>query len=259
MLEDLLDRLGEADGSGVRIAIVDTGVEADHPWVGGKLRASYFVEDGTVPRVLAGRPLDVCGHGTAAAGQVRRIAPGADLVSVRVLAEDRSGTSEALVAALSWLTTQEVNLVNLSLSTMRLGLAFRIGQAVDALHARDIACVCAQGYHKTGHDYPTSFASTIGVTYGEMEAADLAFRPHSLVEFAACGVEVETAWVGGATRRVTGSSYGAPLVSALCARLLQLRPSLTPYELKTLLKAYAQRRAEGWRQPWMAAAEKAPK
>ncbi len=261
MIDPLLDQMGKTDGSGIRIAIVDTGVEAAHPWVGGKLGASYFVEDGQSaqpPRVLPGPALDVCGHGTAAAGQVRRIAPGAELISVRVLSEDRSGTSEALVAALSWLTTQEVHLVNLSLSTMRLGLAFRIGQAVDALAARNIACVCAQGYHKTGHDYPTSFASTIGVTYEEMAAADLVFRPQSLVEFAACGVEIETAWVGGITRRVTGSSYAAPLVSAMAARLLQLRPTLTPYELKSLLKAYAERRAEGWRETWMEKADQAP-
>lgn len=257
MLEDLLDQMGSADGRGVRVAIVDTGVDGAHPWVGGRLVESHFVEDnGTgLPRVLPGPALDVCGHGTAAAAQVRLLAPMAEIVSVRVLSEDRSGTSEALVAALSWLTTQEVNLVNLSLSTMRLGLAFRIGQAVDALHARNIACVCAQGYHKTGHDYPTSFASTIGVTYEELPAAGLFFRPHSLVEFAASGVDIDAAWLGGATRRVTGSSYAAPLVSALCARLLQLRPSLTPYELKTLLKAYAERRASGWNEPWMAAAD----
>lgn len=259
-MREQFDRLGGATGRGVRIAIVDTGVEADHPWVGGRLAASYFVEEGPggTPQVRSVEPRDVCGHGTAAAGQVRRLAPGADLISVRVLGDDRAGSSEALVAALAWLTTQDVHLVNLSLSTMRLGLAFRILQAVDALHARDIACVCAQGYHRSGQDYPTSFASTIGVTYDEMPAAGLVFRPGSLVEFAACGVDVEAAWLGGGTRRVTGSSYAAPLVSGLCARLLELDPGLTPYELKTLLKAYADRVSGGWAEGWMAAADRPP-
>ena len=259
-LSQLINRMGQATGRGVRIAIVDTGIEADHPWIGGRLTASYFVEDspGGSPIVHAVPAKDVCGHGTAAAGQARRLAPDAELISVRVLGDDRAGSSEALVAALAWLTTQDVHVVNLSLSTMRLGLAFRILQAVDALHARNIPCVCAQGYHRSGQDYPTSFASTLGVTYDEMPAASICFRPGSLVEFAAGGVDIEAAWLGKSTRRVTGSSYAAPLVSGLCARLLELNPDLTPYELKTLLKAYADRLTAGWAEGWMAAADRPP-
>ena len=78
---------GGTDGSGVRVAIIDSGVEPDHPAVGGRLRASMVVEvDGDDAAVIEDdTAVDVVGHGTACAGIVHAIAPGAELVSVRVL------------------------------------------------------------------------------------------------------------------------------------------------------------------------------
>lgn len=255
-----LDVLGSADGCGVRVAVIDTGVEHDHPWVGGRLVASHNVvtfEDGNAG-VEPCDPLDVCGHGTASAGQIRRLAPQCDLVSIRVLSETRQGSSEALVAALQWAATQDIHVVNLSLSTLRLALALRIGQAVDDLAARNVACICARGYQEDGRDYPTSFSSTVGVTYADLPLAAVRFRDHDLVEFEAAGVGTTVAWQHGGTRRVTGSSYATPLITGLAARLLQINPGLTPYELKTLLKAYAAKYAAGWNEPWMNAVEREP-
>jgi len=259
-VQGLLDAMDKADGGGVRIAIVDTGVEHNHPWIGGHLAESYAVktfDDGNTV-IDKCEPGDVCGHGTASAGQVRRIAPGCDLISIRVLSESREGSSEALVEALQWLHAQEVHVVNMSLSTLRLSLALRIGHAVDDLYAKGIACVCAKGYQAEGRDYPTSFGSTIGVTYAQANAAQLSARPNDLVEFEAAGVGQIVAWQHGSTRRVTGSSYATPLVTGLIARLLQLSPGLKPCELKSLLHAYAQRQANGWWQPWMDSADQIP-
>ena len=140
----------------------------------------------------------------------------------------------------------------------RLALALRIGQAVDDLYARNVCCVCAKGYQQDGRDYPTSFASTVGVTYAQLRTAQLQHRPSDLVEFAASGVGNTVAWQHGSTRRVTGSSYATPLVTALLARWLELDKTLTPYQLKTLLHAYATRQAAGWWQPWMEDAERTP-
>ncbi len=257
-LYSLLDAMAEHDGSGVRVAIIDTGVEHDHPWLGGKspsnLLASYGIkvfEDGRVD-IEPCQPLDVCGHGTASAGQVRRIAPGAQLISIRVLSESREGSSEALVAALQWLVERkDIHVVNMSLSTLRLSLALRIGQAVDELYARGVPCVCAKGYQQDGRDYPTSFGASIGVTYAALEPTELRYRPGDLVEFEAAGVDSIVAWHHGTTRKVTGSSYATPIVTGLVARLLSAEPSLSVFEIKSLLKAYAQRYATGWRAEWM--------
>lgn len=252
-LRKVLDEMADHDGTGVRIAIIDTGVDADHPRVGGKLVESYGIhsfEDGRVD-IEPCKPLDVCGHGTAAAGLVHSIAPGAEMISIRVLSETREGSSEALVSALQWVADKKIDIVNMSLSTLRLSLALRIGHAVDDLYAKHVPCVCAKGYQQEGKDYPTSFGASIGVTYGALEPAEVHYRSGDLVEFVASGVDRIVAWQKGSTRKVTGSSYATPIVSGLIARMRSARPDLTVFEIKTLLRAYTQRYAEGWRAQWM--------
>lgn len=252
-VNNILEALGEHDGSGVRVAVIDTGVEQDHPWVGGKLVESFGVkmfEDGRAD-IEPCAPMDVCGHGTAAAGQIRRVAPEAELISIRVLSESREGSSEALVSALQWVAKQNVDVVNMSLSTLRLALALRIGHAVDELYAKHVPCICAKGYQQDGRDYPTSFGASIGVTYDALEPAELRYRENDMVEFVAQGVDSVVAWQNGSTRKVTGSSYATPLVSGLVARMLSAKPGMSVFEIKTLLKAYSDRYAQGWREPWM--------
>ena len=248
MLE-LLDELATARGAGVRVAIVDSGVQADHPWVGGRLLASYQVVANDVVEQCPAQ--DVFGHGTACAGQIRRYAPDADLISVQVLGGNLKTNSQSLLTALRWLVTQEIHLINLSLSTMREQLALSMSHAVDDLYAQNIACVCARGYHRTGKAYPTNFSGTIGVTYKELHPGRIEFRPRDSTAFDAAGIKVKVAWNESGTREVDGSSFACPLVAGMAARLLSLRPTLTPYELKSLLKAYCDRQAEGWWEPWM--------
>ena len=256
----LLNELATADGAGVRVAIVDTGVEVDHPWVGGKLVASFGVstEEENAPRIVPVEPGDVRGHGTAAAGQVRRFAPNAELISVRILGQTLRANSQALIAALRWLLDQNVHVVNLSLSTMREQLALRIGQAVDDLYAGNVSCVCARGYHMSGRAYPTCFAGSIGVSYREAVMGRLVYRPGDLVEFEAAGVGLEVAWCDHQTRVVNGSSYACPLVTGLVARILSIEPNLAPFEVTTALKAFALRQADGWWEPWMDGVEHTP-
>jgi subtilisin family serine protease len=252
-MPDLLSELSRADGAGTRVAIVDSGVDPRHPWVGGRLAASYALNkrpDGEY-EVVDVEPQDVFGHGTAAAGQIRRFAPAAELISIRILGDTLQSTSRSLLAALRWLRDQPIGVVNLSLSTMRVQFALHLGHAVDDLYARGVACVCARGYHRTGRTYPTCFAGTIGVAHEELPAAGLQFRPNDLVEFNAAGGGLEVAWRNGQTRIVEGSSYACALVTGLAARMLSVRPELAPYELKGYLKAYALRQADGWWEDWM--------
>lgn len=159
--------------------------------------------------------------------------------------------SNCLLTALRWLTTQKVHLINLSLSTMREELALLMSHAVDDLYAQNVACVCARGYHLTGKAYPTNFAGTIGVTYKSLPQGRIEYRPKDHVAFDAAGIAVRVAWNEGGVREVEGSSFACPLVTGLSARFLSLRPTLTPYELQTLLKAYADRQAQGWWEDWM--------
>jgi len=255
---DILNKLGDKRGKGVRVAIVDSGVEASHPWVGGKIVESYAVsKEGDNYEVERTDGIDMIGHGTAVAGNIRRFAPEADLVSIQILGKSLRADSEALLEALRWLTEQEdIDVVNLSLSTMRVQLALRIGHAIDDLCANHVPCVCARGYHLTGRAYPTDFAGTVAVSYKEMRMAELQYRPKDSVQFDASGIDIEVAWRTegkdkGPTRIVQGSSYSCPIVTGLVARMLSVAPNLAPYEITSLLKTYAERQADGWWEPWM--------
>ncbi len=105
--------LAARTGRGVRVAVVDSGIHADHPHVGGV--------SGGVGIGLAGEltddHVDSLGHGTAVAAAIREKAPECELLSVRVFDRTLMATGQALVAAIEWSALQGVQLINLSLGT----------------------------------------------------------------------------------------------------------------------------------------------
>lgn len=89
-------------------------------------------------------------------------------------------------------------------------------------------------------EWPGFFTSVITVNMAittELEA--FYYRPGSLVEFAATGVDVNVAWKGGGRRTVCGSSYAAPRAAALLARLLAIHPQLPPAQAKAMMHQLA--------------------
>ena len=111
---------GDRSGRGVRVAVVDSGIDASHPLVGGV--ADYVAvvsdpgsDDGV--RLEAGEHIDLYGHGTACAAVIRSLAPQAELVSVRVLGASLKGSAAAFARGLEWCLENDVTIANLSLST----------------------------------------------------------------------------------------------------------------------------------------------
>ena len=97
----------------MKIAIVDSGVHADHPHVGGVAGGVGVTADG-----LTGDFLDRLGHGTAVAGAIReKIGADAELYSVKVFGPRLSASIDIIVRALEWCVEQRMDLVNLSLGT----------------------------------------------------------------------------------------------------------------------------------------------
>src|SRR4051812_5949757 len=102
---------GGATGRGVRVCVVDSGVEPDHPMV-GRLDGSWaMVEAGDRYTVEADDGGDACGHGTACAGIIRRTAPDCEVHSVRVLGRDAAGTGRMLLAGLRWAVEQNFDVI----------------------------------------------------------------------------------------------------------------------------------------------------
>jgi len=236
---------GGADGEGVRVAVVDSGVEATHPAVGEVAGAVAIRRDPASPDAATTTdetPQDVAGHGTASAGIIRAIAPRVELHSVRVLDEMLHGDGAVLAAALRWAIDNGMQVVNLSLSSRKREHYAVLHELVDTAYFRGMMVVCAIS-NVEAPSYPSSFASFASVFSVAAHAARhpfaLDFNPRPPVEIGAPGIDVEVPWRGGSTIRTSGNSYAAAHVSGLVARILSKHPGLAPFQMKTVLHAVA--------------------
>ena len=226
---------GGSTGNGVRVCVLDSGVESGHPLVGGVSRSVAVVrEDGAV-LVRDDDEGDLCGHGTACAGIVRALAPECEITSVRVLGAGYTGSQRVLLAGLEWAIEQGFDVVNMSLSTTKKDNLERLHELADAAYFKRTMLVAA-AHNMPVESFPWRFASVISV--GSHEESDpYAFysNPSPPVEFFARGLELDVAWLGGGTLRSTGNSFAAPHISGLCALVLGKHPDLTPFQLKSIL------------------------
>ena len=233
---------GGADGTGVTVAIIDSGVEPGHPAVGGRLRRSMVVEldsDGE-PRVVDDPSgIDVVGHGTACAGIIHALAPGADLVSIRVLGPDNRGKGAVFAAGLEWAIAEGAGVVNLSLSSKSDALFATFHELADAAYFANVLLVSAAN-NVPGPSYPSLFAAVVSVAAHDLpDAETYYYNPVPPVEFGARGLDVEVAWKNGGRMIASGNSFAAPHIAGMATRIRSKHPALTPFELKTILAATA--------------------
>jgi len=145
-------------GQGVAVAVIDSGVNPDHPHVNsvaGGVRID-LVGDASADYV------DRLGHGTAVFAAVQEKAPGADIFAVRVFEDRLRTSSRALVAAIDWAAERKMRVVNLSLGTLREEHAGPLGEALERL-ARAGGVVVAAAEADGQRWWPGSLPSAIGV------------------------------------------------------------------------------------------------
>jgi subtilisin family serine protease len=231
--------LGDSTGAGVTVAIVDSGVDVEHPDVEGPMvpgaALSYDAETGDVI-VDEGPHEDLYGHGTACAAIVRRHAPDCSIMSVRVLGERLTGKGPVFAAGLRWALAHGARVLNLSLSSSKPAMAdlFR-AVADEAAHAGAVL-VCAMN-NVPAPTFPSQFASVISVAAATED--DLMISENSPADFGAPGLDVTVPWLNRGYLTVTGNSFAAPWVAGLAARILAAHPELRPYEVKTVLRNIA--------------------
>lgn len=227
---------GDSKGAGVRVCILDSGVEQGHPLV-GELEGAVAIGVGEEEQTIVEDDMegDLCGHGTACAGIVRSIAPDCSLYSVRVLGAGYTGSGPVLLAGLRWAVEQGFDLINMSLSTTKQKFTGLLHELADNAYFRRSVLV-ASAHNLPVESYPWRFSSVISV--GSHEQHDpLAFfyNPEPPVEFFARGVGVDVAWLDGGQLRCTGNSFATPHITGICALVLGEHPELTPFQLKSVL------------------------
>jgi subtilisin len=231
---------GDGRGTGVVVAIVDSGIEGSHPAVGGALRASVRVElEGDDAIVVPDDPVDAVGHGTACAGIIHSLAAAATLLSVRVLGADNRGKGLAFASGLDWAIRQGATVINLSLSSRSESMYATFHDLADRAYFANALLVCAANNVAVA-SYPSLFASVVSVAAHDVRDPDTWFyNPRPPVEFGAYGLDVDVAWKDGGRIVATGNSFAAPHIAGYAARIRAAHPGATPFEVKTILAATA--------------------
>jgi len=129
----------EYTGHGVRIAVIDSGVHAGHPHVGGVGGGFAIREDGT----LTDDFVDRLGHGTAVTAAIREKAPEADILVVKVFWRALATDAATLVRAIEEAATRGVDVINLSLGTADMRHRAALDAAVASARARGALVVAA--------------------------------------------------------------------------------------------------------------------
>ncbi len=241
-----------ATGAGVRVAVIDSGIEADHPALEGAVDGSagrevFTEDDGVVVR--AGPHEDVVGHGTACADLIHQFAPAARITSVKVLDRRLRSTGAVFHRALEHVIDEGFDVVNLSLGTVKRDWALPFYELCDrAYFARMFLVTAANNVARVS--FPSLFASVTSVAcHAGEDPWRFHHNPEPPTEFLARGMDVDVAWRDGVRSQVTGNSYAAPHVAGLAARVLSKHPGLTPFQLKTVLWATSANVLEAREQP----------
>ncbi len=234
---------GGAAGSGVRVAVIDSGIESEHPAldscvdVEGAIEFTVDSEGDVVER--PGPHDDSFGHGTACAGIIHKIAPQATITSVKVLGPGLRGKAAAFGAGLQWAVEQGFDVVNLSLGTRKRDWALAFHDLCDQAYFTGSFVVTAAN-NVERPSYPSLFASVASVACNlSSDPNRFHFNPEPPTEFLAPGIDVEVPWLGGAMTVTTGNSFAAPHIAGRAALIKSKHPELRPFQLKTVLWATA--------------------
>lgn len=224
-------RLGEArklaQGRGIRVGLIDSGVDMEHPEIRGSVLAYLDAVDGLATPHAHGTSMATA---IVAHGELQGIAPAARLIVARAFggpqASSANGKSFQILTALDWVVQQRAKVINLSFAGPQDRLLVK---ALAGAKERGVITVAAAGNGgpRSAPLYPGADPSVIAVT--ATDAEDKVFSDAnrgSYVAIAAPGVDVLTAEPGERYAFTSGTSIAAAHVTALVALLLEKQPEL---------------------------------
>jgi subtilisin family serine protease len=259
-------------GQGVKVAVVDTGVQADHPDLTGRvLQGADFVDgsrDDEHPELLQGSTnygrIDPNGHGTHVAGTIGAsdnaiggigIAPQVSILPVRVLAANGAGFSADVGEGVIWAADQAASVINLSVgATNELGcfmqeaIVYAIGKgAMVVAAAGNDGCVLPDSNWCVGKNdalYPAAYAPAyeglVAVAATDIDDERASFsNVNSYVSIAAPGTTIWSTVPPTAYGIKNGTSMATPHVSGVAALVRAACPAKTPAQVEDILTSTA--------------------
>ena len=231
------DRWRAATGRGVSVAIIDSGVDTAHPDINGRVVES--LEARLDDKKVVFDPSDggdSAGHGTACAAIVVRIAPDAELYSIKVLGPGGLGDGHAFLAGLEYAIKRGFRVINLSLGTTKPQFFAPLHDLLDRAYQAGCIVVAAAN-NLPQPSFPSVFSSSVisVIKSEETDPLNFGFRLGEVIELTAPGVNVRTAWLENARRSLTGNSFACPHIVGVIAKMLETHPDLTPFQVKAAL------------------------
>ena len=220
---------GDNKGAGVKVAIIDSGIDYNHPDLVANYAGGYdFVNSD-------GDPMDDDGHGTHVAGTVAAedndfgvvgVAPEAKLYALKVLGADGTGSYSDVIAALEWAVYNGMQVTNNSYGSSG-NPGELVKAAFDEAYAEGVLNVCAAG--NSGNPpgrgdnviYPARYESCIAVAATDQSNSRAKWSSTGLdLELSAPGVSINSTLLGGGCGTGSGTSMASPHVAGTAALVI---------------------------------------
>lgn len=233
-----------ATGKGVQVAVIDSGVDALHPELAGKVVRSCVVRKNAEGHIVCDEipvdeSVDNFGHGTAVAGCVAGVAPDVEIIDIKVLNEYNACTGDILIAGLEWALAQGIRLINMSLATSKQQWIQGLFRLAEQAYIQN-SIIVASRRNVGDLGCPAMFSSVISVDRESYtDPYQLGYRTNNMIEYDARGTEIEVLAPGGGHAVQTGTSFATPHITGMVALLLEKFPEINAPEAKAMLKAMA--------------------
>ncbi|MEU6978849.1 MULTISPECIES: type VII secretion-associated serine protease mycosin [unclassified Streptomyces] len=268
----LLDELWQGNkGKGVRVAVIDTGVDDVNPQLKGAVDAKagkdYLKPDKENPgpgddkRGKTDGTVDEVGHGTKVAGIIAArsrtgtgfvgLAPEATIIPIRQNDEKNSGKSDTMAQAIDYAVLKGAHVINISQDTTQpLGPDSAMAKAVARAIAANVVVVASAGNDgvdgKDKNTYPAAFPGVLAVASSDRDNERAAFSQSGpFVGVAAPGVDIVSTVPGGGQCVDNGTSFSAPYVSGVAALLRAKHRDWTAAQIVTRIEQTAVRSVNG--------------
>lgn len=239
-------------GSGVKVAVIDTGIDKNHPDINVAGGVGFADRNPFVVKATT-KWNDDNGHGTHVAGIIGALdnsigvvgaAPDVSLYAVKVLNKDGSGYVSDIIAGIDWSVRENMDIASMSLGGPGYSQAFQ--DAINVANESGVLIIAAAGNEGDGEistpetSYPAAYDNVVAVAATDRNNNVAGFsNSGNYVDIAAPGVNIRSTWNDGLYNTISGTSMACPHVTGVAALVLVKDTTQSPDDVAAILTSTA--------------------